>query len=330
VYISGKPLIVERTEIMPDSLVQALHLSGVKSVALFPVKSERKVLGVLGVVSTRHYIFTEEELDLFTLLGHHFGEVIQNSIYIEGTMDQAGEIKTAREGRRQFLNRISNDLGGPVMRIRTVIQTLTDDAGNREDRDVLRILGETSSDSEILERLIDDVRELADLDSEGGRLNAMPMDLMKELWRIKEQLQVKADDKEITLSLRYNHELEPVEADRDMIQSALRHMLSNAIKYTPEKGAVSIDAWEDNQMTYISIADTGIGIDEEASGKIFDMFYRASIARDLVKSGTGLGLTIVNRIVELHRGELVCRPGEGGGTVFVVKLPRMQLGEERQ
>jgi two-component system phosphate regulon sensor histidine kinase PhoR len=190
-----------------------------------------------------------------------------------------------------------------------------------------RVLAEADHDSKMLERLIDDVRELAILDSDSYHLTITPHDLMKELKRIKEQFQVKAEDKGISLTLRYNDSLSPVEADRSLIHSAMRHLLSNAIEYTPANGQVSLDAWEEGDMTCVQIADTGIGIEEEDSEKIFDMFYRTSIARDREKVGTGLGLTIVSRIVKLHMGEISFRPGNEGGTVFTVSLPRIHLEE---
>jgi signal transduction histidine kinase len=150
---------------------------------------------------------------------------------------------------------------------------------------------------------------------------------MKELGRVKEQFQVKAEDKGVSLSLRHRDSLSPVEADRDLIYSAMRHLLSNAIEYTPENGQVNVDAWEEGDVTCIQIADTGIGIEEEDSEKVFDMFYRTSLARDKEKVGTGLGLTIVRRIVRLHKGEINFRPGTEGGTVFTIRLPRIHLEE---
>ena len=118
-----------------------------------------------------------------------------------------------------------------------------------------------------------------------------------------------------------------MEADRELLYSAMRHLLSNAIEYTPKDGQVTLDAWEEGDVTCIQIVDTGIGIEEEDSKKIFDMFYRTSLARDKENIGTGLGLTIVSRIVKLHMGEITFRSGTEGGTIFTIKLPRIHLDE---
>lgn len=328
VFMTRKPIVVEQTDNMPDSFIQALNMSGVVSVALFPVSSEAKVLGVMGIVSASSYTFSDEELNLFTMLGHHFGEIIQNSILVDGTRHQADDLRRALDGRRNFLTLISDDLREPLLRIRTVLQRLGDEISLAdEDADLDRILDEAILDSQMLEQLIDDVRELAILDSGSYELSAVPHDVMKELKRIKEQFQLKAEEKGLSFTLRYNGDLAPVEADRDLFYSAMRHIFTNAIKYTPEGGQVSVDAWEEGDMTCIKIADTGIGIEEEDSEKIFDMFYRTSLARDKEKVGTGLGLTIVNRIVKLHKGDITFNTGPEGGTVFTIRLPRIHLEE---
>jgi signal transduction histidine kinase len=107
----------------------------------------------------------------------------------------------------------------------------------------------------------------------------------------------------------------------------MRHLLSNAIKYTPRDGKVSVDAWEEGDMVCIQVSDTGIGINEEDAEKIFDMFYRTTQARYKQKTGSGLGLTIASRIVKLHKGDIAFRPGTEGGTVFTITLPRVHLDE---
>ena len=179
----------------------------------------------------------------------------------------------------------------------------------------------------MLERLINEVKELAILDSGKYELYITPQNLAKELARIKEQFQIKADEKGVSLTLRYNDTLSPTEADRDLLYSAMRHMISNAINYTPRNGQINLDIREEGDMTVIQVADTGIGIDEEDSEKVFDMFYRTSLARGEERAGTGLGLTIVSRIVKLHKGEITFRAGAQGGTVFTMKLPRIHLDE---
>ena len=101
--------------------------------------------------------------------------------------------------------------------------------------------------------------------------------------------------------------------------------MTNAIKYTPSGGVIILDAWEDGESLVVRVTDSGIGIDEEDSEKVFDMFYRTAMARGKEKTGTGLGLTIVRRIVRLHGGEVSFEDNNGGGTVFIVRLPKLQM-----
>jgi signal transduction histidine kinase len=325
VLMTGEPVVVDRIQNMPDSLCQALNISGVSSAALFPVYSETKVLGVMGIVSRSQYSFTPEEVDPFTMLGHHFGEIFYNSFLLASTREQAEDLQQALDARRHFLALISDDLKDPLLRIRTVIQRLNDDVDPDSDPEKAQMLEEADIDSFKLERLIDDVKELAVLDSGERKANFLPVNVIKELQRVADQLQLRAVNNGLELRVDYLETLAPVEADRDLLHSALRHLLTNAIKYTPSGGLITLSAEEAGDELVVRVTDTGIGIDEEDSEKIFDMFYRAALARGQEKTGTGLGLTIVRRIVRLHGGEVSFEGRPEGGTVFTVNLPKLQM-----
>jgi signal transduction histidine kinase len=325
VLMVGQPVVVDHVRNMPDSFCQALNISGIQSAALFPVFSDARVLGVMGVVSRDQYTFTTEEVDLFTMLGHHFGEIIQNSLLLAGTRGQTQELQHALDARRYFLTLISDDLKDPLLRIRTTIQRLSDDVDPALDPGKARMLEEADLDSFKLERIIDDVKELSTLDSGERTPVFLPVDIIKELKRVADQLQLRAVDKGLELRVDYLEALPPMEADRDLIHSALRHLLTNAIKYTPSGGIIILDAREDGDSLVVRVTDSGIGIDEEDSEKVFDMFYRAAMARGKERTGTGLGLTIVRRIVRLHEGVVSFEANPDGGTVFTVSLPKLQM-----
>ncbi|MDF1537101.1 MAG: GAF domain-containing sensor histidine kinase [bacterium] len=328
VLMTGEPVVVDRVRNMPDSFCQALSISGVSSAALFPVYSEDRILGVMGVVSRTQYSFTPEEVDLFTMLGHHFGVIIYSSLLIADTREKVEELRRSLGARRHFLTLISDDLRDPLLRIRTVIQRLYDDVDPDMDSDKARMLDEADVDSFKLERLIEDVKELSILDSGEREPVFLPVDIMKEIERVANELQLRAGNKGLELRVDYLENLSPVEADRDLIHSALRHLLTNAIKYTPSGGTIILSAEETADTLIVRVADTGIGIDEEDAEKIFDMFYRTSVARGAEKTGTGLGLSIVRRIIRLHGGEVSFEGRPEVGTIFTVYLPRLQMEEE--
>jgi signal transduction histidine kinase len=109
-------------------------------------------------------------------------------------------------------------------------------------------------------------------------------------------------------------------ADKMLLQRMLNNLLSNAVKYSPRDSTVCFALQSENDVVHLRIEDNGIGIPETEQSRIFDLFYRATNT-DLV-SGTGLGLTIVKEVVELHNGQIHVQSQVGVGTTFVVTLPR--------
>jgi signal transduction histidine kinase len=108
----------------------------------------------------------------------------------------------------------------------------------------------------------------------------------------------------------------------DDMHRLLGNLLENAVKYTPSGGEVTVSLTADVSHVKVAVSDTGIGISPEAMPHIFDEFYRASNAKEMGAEGTGLGLSLVKRIVDLYRGEIQVESQPGKGTTFTVLLPR--------
>jgi len=106
------------------------------------------------------------------------------------------------------------------------------------------------------------------------------------------------------------------------IEETVTNLLLNAIKYTPEKGQVTLNVKDDADAILIEIEDTGIGIPKKELDLVFEEFYRASNARKVEKDGTGLGLSIAKHIVERHGGRIGVESEEGRGTKFTLTLPK--------
>jgi len=118
-------------------------------------------------------------------------------------------------------------------------------------------------------------------------------------------------------------------ADERKLKQILLNLLTNAIKFTPEGGTISISAGIDDKTLEIDIQDTGIGISPEDQKLVFEEFRQASGKEGEVNEGTGLGLTLTKKFVEMHGGEISVESELGKGSVFKFSLPLMQI-EERQ
>lgn len=145
------------------------------------------------------------------------------------------------------------------------------------------------------------------------------------LRNVVDNVQPQAQAKSITLNYDVEPSVSDILGDRFSIEEMVTNLLVNAIRYTPEKGTVSLTARNDEDWVVVEIADTGIGIPQEEQSRIFDEFYRATNARQVERDGTGLGLSIVRLIVERHGGEIGVESKEGCGTRFKLRLPQGPL-----
>ncbi|MEN6438195.1 MAG: ATP-binding protein [Syntrophobacter sp.] len=131
-----------------------------------------------------------------------------------------------------------------------------------------------------------------------------------------------AESKKISLNMKpFEKPVRPLFANRQNIEEVLSNLITNAINYTPEGGAITLSAQEEGDFLCLSVADTGIGISEEDREQIFERFYRVKDERTRYVIGTGLGLSIVKKIVEAHHGRISVESEPGHGSTFRVHLP---------
>ncbi|MHC4159772.1 MAG: sensor histidine kinase, partial [Planctomycetota bacterium] len=138
---------------------------------------------------------------------------------------------------------------------------------------------------------------------------------------VVDTVKTKAEDKSITLRSNVDPSADKIFGNQFSIEEMLTNILLNSIKYTPESGAVEINATNHGEGILVEVTDTGIGIPEEEQKQIFDEFYRATNARNIERDGTGLGLSIVKHIVKRHGGKIQVESKEGCGSTFKLTLP---------
>ena len=154
--------------------------------------------------------------------------------------------------------------------------------------------------------------------------------LVEALRNTVDNVNNRAEAKSITLISKIDLSTGRIVGNQFSIEEMASNLLLNAIKYTPEKGTVGLNASGDGDSVSIKITDTGIGIPQEEQNKIFDEFFRATNARKVEWDGTGLGLSIVKHIVQGHGGEIHVSSSEGKGTTFTIQLPREHTTQRGQ
>jgi len=129
-----------------------------------------------------------------------------------------------------------------------------------------------------------------------------------------------ADESDIKINVKITDNIPRVEADEDMMTQVMENLISNAIKYSPDGGLVTIKATADDNFVTVSVSDTGIGIPPNALDKVFERFYRVNDERVRVASGTGLGLALVKEMIEKHGGSICLESELGKGSTLTFRL----------
>jgi signal transduction histidine kinase len=160
------------------------------------------------------------------------------------------------------------------------------------------------------------------------RLSAGQMELKRETIPVKEmvelclvRVQPLADRKRIAVVVEPMLDNMQVTGDRELMEYACYNLLTNAVKYSPQRTEVRVSAWKESGHVRISVKDQGIGMDQKEVKQIFQKFYRTKKAEESGEAGTGIGLSIVQQIVEQHGGEIDVVSQPGAGSCFTLVLP---------
>ncbi len=224
------------------------------------------------------------------------------------------------EMKTNFLQLVTHDLKTPVAKIQGLTEQLKRSLGNRLESRDLETMNHLFSANDELNHFINSLLELTQIDSQGIRVNLQSRDLNQLLEQVVLKHRFGAQAKQIEVRLDFEP-LFPIRIDATLISKVLSNLLDNAIKYSPEKTAVTLTTRESGDHVDITIEDQGIGIPEDEIGNLFSRFYR--INNDTTRSvkGTGLGLYLSRYFIEAHRGELSVDSRPGIGTRFRIRLP---------
>ena len=230
--------------------------------------------------------------------------------------------KEIAKTKTDFVSNVSHELKTPLASIKAYIEMLVD--GEAQDDKTRKEFYEIiSAETDRLHRLIENILNISRIESGVVKVVKDPMSLTGVVKQVLDVAAPQAKAKDIKLV----EDLAPVycqiEADRDMITQAVMNLVSNAIKYTPAGGQITVAATLDDrrQMVVCEVSDTGAGIPAEDLPRIFDKFYRVQANNKLAK-GTGLGLTLVKHIIEtVHEGKLSVTSEVGKGSTFSFELP---------
>jgi len=233
----------------------------------------------------------------------------------------AAELGQMENMRQEFVSNVSHEIQSPLTSIRGFAEVLQNDQLSlAERRHYLEII---ETESRRLSRLADDLLKLASLESDETKFEPIPYALDKQIRNVVLLCEPQWSAKQINIEVELANII--VKADPDLMNQVWLNLLTNSIKFTPARGSICLKLSEQGKQAVFSITDSGIGISSEELVHIFERFFKADKSRTRTKEGSGLGLSIVKKIVEIHHASIDVKSTPGKGTTFIVSLPLQQV-----
>jgi two-component system phosphate regulon sensor histidine kinase PhoR len=224
--------------------------------------------------------------------------------------------------RRDFVANVSHELKTPLAAIKGFIETVQDDP-DMPAATQARFLERVALQTQRLAALVSDLLTISRLDDDPELASGVPVDLTTVLRETVRDLLPLAERRELDLQLHLGAASVWVLGDHEALRQVFGNLVDNALKYTPERGSVTVRLLQpDDRTARVEVADTGIGLSVEDQQRVFERFYRVDRARSRELGGTGLGLSIVKNTARNLGGDVGVRSQRGVGSVFWVDLPR--------
>ena len=312
---------ISDTTVYQSSLRDSLLAAGFRALLAVPLVSEGLVTGGLVVSRKTPGPFPSRVIDLLTTFATQSALAIQNARLFREIEDKGRELEVANRHKSEFLANMSHELRTPLNAVigfsEVLLERMFGDINDKQEE----YLRDIYTSGKHLLSLINDILDLSKV--EAGRMElelttfSLPMAIDNALTLVR----TRAENHGIALGVDVDERLGDFVGDERKIKQILLNLLSNAVKFTPEGGRVGVHATLANGSVEISVSDTGIGIAEEDQARIFEEFQQAGPDHAGKREGTGLGLTLTRKFVELHGGTIWVKSQVGQGATFTFALP---------
>ncbi len=302
-------------------LQQELGALGIRSAILAPLKVEQRVIGTLGIYAHTADRFDRRDSELLRLAAELVALAIENARANEA-------IEDLMRDRTLFMLKVAHNLRAPLSAGLGMLELVAaGHVGPVNDRQA-ELLGRLEERLRALDRAIGQLLTIARARDISREIPDVVVDL-EELARQTEQtFRAQATARGLRFGVTVAPGLPAVESGVDLLKELMENLVSNALRYTPEGGEVTVrfEAGAPGEVRFV-VRDTGIGIPAAEQGKLFQEFFRASNAKRHSPAGTGLGLALVKQTVERHHGRVEVASTEGEGTTVVVEIPVRRVSQ---
>ncbi len=320
VLASGEPLIVCDAQADPRHYGEVGQRIGmeVRSLLAAPLQIKERCIGVLEVVNKGEGRgFSQEDVETLMALAAQAAVAIENARLVEAlrrAYERLGELDRLKS---DFIAIASHELRTPLSLILLYAAVLREELGDRAGTQLDAVLRAAMS----LRHIIDTMLNLSYLET--GQMEVVPtrFDMRAEVRGACSDYEALAETNGLTLTADLPDVAVPIQADREKVRVVLDNLISNAVRFTPSGGRVTVGVCGRGDEVEVSVADTGVGIPPQELERIFDRFYQVEDHMIRRHGGMGLGLSIVKGLVELHGGRVWAESVPGQGSRFVVVLP---------
>jgi len=365
VLLNEKPLLIENLSKDKRFNSTEEEKRAIRSVLCSPIWFEGKIIGIILIINKRDKKsptltsgrFSENELTLLSIIAVQAGQIIKNTQMQREAMIKIKEAEIAQLKSRFFTN-ISHEFRTPLTLILGPADKLL--AESQSD-DILKQAGLIKRNAIRLLGLINQLLDLSKLEAGKLKLEASLSNIVSFVKGVTQSFESLAEQKDIELKVVAEKENVEIYFDKEKMLKILSNLLSNALKFTPEDGQITVSISTptpksppvegtfkselspplegrgvgqklvgDNKVVTISVRDTGIGIPEEELPKLFERFYQVETSQTKKYGGTGIGLALTKELVELHHGFINVTSILSEGSEFTIELPpgKDHLGED--
>ncbi len=306
---------------LPAGTRRIVERMGTRAMVVAPLLWEERPIGSILVARNRSQPFSDDEIALLKSFADQAVIAIQNARLFNEIQDKSRQLEIANQHKSEFLANMSHELRTPLNAIigfsEVLIERMFGELNDKQD-DYLK---DIHSSGKHLLSLINDILDLSKIEAGRMELDVEAFDVPAALSNAMTLVRERAQRHGIALGIEAAPELGELHADERKFKQILLNLLTNAVKFTPDGGRVDLRARMRDGVLEVAVSDTGIGIAKEDQAAVFEEFRQVGRHYTNKQEGTGLGLALTRRFVELHGGTLSLDSEPGKGSTFTFTLP---------
>ena len=285
---------------------------------------EERILGALTVWRREAGSFSEEVVNLLQTFATQSVLAIQNARLFREIEDKSRQIEAANRHKSEFLANMSHELRTPLNAVigfsDLLLERLFGEMNEKQENYIRNI----QTSGKHLLSLINDILDLSKVEAGRMELDLANVHIPSALQNAMMLIRERAQRQNVELSCNVDPQINEIPADERKLKQIMLNLLTNAVKFTPEGGRVDVDVRLGNGNLEVSVKDTGVGIAEQNQQAVFEEFRQVGRQYSGKQEGTGLGLALTRRFVELHGGTIKLQSELGKGSTFTFTIPVRQ------